>query len=279
MIRPALRFIVDLHRADLQPLRDGKRPVDVVGKYGGLQPIFGTVRKLHRLVNVFHSNNRQNWRERLLPSHLHFLGHAVQQGWIDQVLFPAVPGHQRRPLFQGLRNQLHGGFRCLLVDQGGNHRAISRITHLHLLHARFELLHQLVRHAVRCKHALDGCTPLAGIGICAVRDGVGGKVEVGILQHDGCVFAAEFQQERRHARQAGNMPSNLCAAGKVDEVNALMCDNIVPDFTSTPGHGVEHAAGQPCTLQDVRQVQGADGSLGGRLQNHRIAANQRRRNF
>ena len=217
--------------------------------------------------------------------HLHH-GHDRGEGLlVDQPHPRPGPGHQRRRQAPGpdLLAALHrraGGAGVLeqhaVAGQAalGGHRA-----ELEAGHARAHALEQVAGQGRRHQHPVDRVAGLAGVDE-ALGDGhLGGHVEVGVGQHHQRAVAAELERERLQARRgpAGDQLGHPARAGEGDLGHARVGGQGLAQQRPVAGQARDQPRGQAGPLGQVAERPGRQGRLLGRLDDHRAAGRQRRR--
>ena len=106
-------------------------------------------------------------------------------------------------------------------------------------------------------------------------------LQVGVSKHDEGILAAHFELEPAHGLGAGGR--DLGASGdrarEGDRVDLLVVENRLADDGTAPDDQIEHALGNAGAHDDFRQRVSAAGNKVGRLENHRVAIGQRRRDL
>ena len=110
----------------------------------------------------------------------------------------------------------------VVVDQGAEVVPVAR-AHLQVLDVTHDGVDELVVDRFERVHPLDGHTRLAGIEERAPDRGVGGQVDVGVLEHDQRILAAEFQADRGQpaGRALGHLRTGRGRAGELDVVGVV----------------------------------------------------------
>src|ERR1700727_380103 len=96
------------------------------------------------------------------------------------------------------------------------------------------------------QNALHGDASLSGIAEAAGDAAIGGVTEVGIAVDDDAGVAAEFEDDFLFSSAALDVPANGDAAGKADELDALVGDEEA-GIVVGEREDVEAAVG-PCRL-------------------------------
>ncbi len=127
------------------------------------------------------------------------------------------------------------------------------------------------------EQALTGGAALAGTQEAADHGRVGGRFEVGILEHDQWPVAPHLEQQplARGALcdpQAGGGGSDEADGGHVRVGHELIADD-----RARPGDEVEHSRRQVCLGDALRQQRRAVGGCRGRRPDDRVPDGQRRR--
>ncbi|VVO41965.1 hypothetical protein PS723_05946 [Pseudomonas fluorescens] len=112
--------------------------------------------------------------------------------------------------------------------------------------------------------------------------GVGGAIEVGVVEDDQWGLAAQFHGHvfERGARSAGHdLLAGVGAAGEGDFFDARVLGQPGADFTAATGQDVEHAVRQTGFGVDLGQLQGGQGRDFAWLEDHRVTGRQGRCGF
>ena len=159
-----------------------------------------------------------------------------------------------------------------VVDQRAEVVPVAR-AHLQVLDVTHHGGDELVVDRFEHVHPLDGHARLAGVEERAPYRGVGGQVDVGVLEHDHRVLAAEFQADR--GEPAGGALGDLRTGGR--RAGELDVVGVVDDgLDGLPGalndrHDLGGARVRPPAQQ---QFCGQRGALGW-LEQHCAARRQR----
>ena len=126
-------------------------------------------------------------------------------------------------------------------------------------------------------NAFDAAAALAGVEHGAVDEVFDGVGEVGVFANIRGIFAAEFEiHADEHAVGGGlHFAAALDGAGEGDEVDAAGADDFL-DRGVAGVEDVEDAIGQAGILESIGQTFGAEGRLGGVLEDDGVAGEQRR---
>jgi len=89
--------------------------------------------------------------------------------------------------------------------------------------------------------------------------------------------------EREALQRAGGLAhdplADLGRAGEGDLVDARVAHHGHSDLTARAGDDVEHALGQACLSREIGELERGERRQGGRLEHHRIAGGQGRRDL
>src|SRR5437879_3632298 len=261
LLRPAKRQLVvgDDDRvhprvAGLELLHRAMRGGHVGGPDRRTQAELRVVGKTEPFIEVFDLAHRQRRSEDLFLPHAGVVGHLADDGRLDEpallVLGTVRPAASVDQLRATIERVLELG-----LDLGalrfGVHRAhaavlVEPITRLELRRARDELLQERVIGALLNVKPLRGKTLLAAVEEAADRDRAGGAFEVGIVEHDAWIAAAELERDllqglgrfRHHAlaRRRGAGERDLADQRMLDD--RLTCRLAADDVD----HSVRQAA-------------------------------------
>ena len=280
MVNPERGHLVDHHAADLEASRRVHRLVQVVGEHAGLQAHVAVVADLDGLAEVPRLEDAEHRPEHLARADLHLARHVGEYRRPQPAVLRHAAGGQCRTLVDGLLDPALDPLGLVLVDQRRHvGRLVERVAHLERLDERDELLHERVVHRPVHDDALHRDADLAGVGEPAGHDALHGEVEVGVVVDDGRRVVAQLERDHLHAGVARDLPPHRRAAGEAHHVGALVGDHQVADGAAGADDDLERAVGEAGLGQQLRQPQGREGSVGGRLEHHGVAAGQRRRHL
>ncbi len=271
--------VVEHHRPGLQPPGQPPAPVPIGGPDVGVQPVAGVVGQPDRLLLVVEGDHREDGTEGLLPEDVHLRGHVGQhRGLVEGALplRPAAAGqHPGAPPAGVLHVGLHdvgllgaGQGPQVRVGRAGAGPEPAGLLDGQLQEAVVDLpVHQAPLHRL---------ADLARVEEGAPDRPRGGPLEVGVLQDDHGVLAAELQDHRRQVAGGAlhHLPSGGHAAGKREHVHRRV-HHRPARLTRPRGHLHEPRIREHLAGQLLQQQRAVGGELGG-LQQHRVAGGQRR---
>ncbi len=122
---------------------------------------------------------------------------------------------------------------------------------------------------------LDGDAELSGGGEAGAYGAGGGLFEVGVVQDQHGVLAAEFERDADQAGGGalGDLAAGAGGAGEGDVVGVL--DDLGADDRALAEHDLEDALGQAGLDEQVTGPQGGEAGLGVRLHHDRVAGDER----
>src|SRR5829696_152271 len=191
---------VDPHAAEVQALGHPHRPAVVPGPDRGRQAVLHPVGPAGRLVLLGEPLHGDDRPEDLVLHHLVVLGEAGHDGGLVEVaagqvpLDPVAAGRDLRVLRRPLE-EAHHPVELVLVVQGAEEHVL--VVGEPGLGAVLRLLgergHEVVVDAGTGEHPGGGGAVLAGVEVAGHRDGLGGRLEVGVVEDDDRRLAAELE--------------------------------------------------------------------------------------
>ena len=166
-----------------------------------------------------------------------------------------------------------------LMDQRPDFgRGIEGVADLQRLHACGELLDEFFRDALLDQQPARGGAALAVERVDHEHDGIERAVEIGVVEHDHRVLAAELEMHALQGRRAlrHDRGAGRAFADKADRLDRGMLGQRLAGFLADAVHGVEHAVGHAGLLHQLRQQVGGDRRPFRRLVHDRAAGGQRR---
>ena len=126
----------------------------------------------------------------------------------------------------------------------------------------------------------SGGARLAGVLEDRVRDALRREIEIGIREHDVRRLAAELHDDRHDVfgRHLRHLHAYLHRAGERQLIDVRMAGERRAGFGARTGHDVQDAGRQPAREGDLAQPERGHRRFAGRLEHHRAAGRQRRRN-
>ena len=252
----------------LNLLSDPQPGRQILREDGRAKPIFGIVGNLNGLFLALHHDQRDGRAEGFRLVDVHGLGHAVDQdrphARLGALLRVQIARQDRGALGERLLDQffvlLHGRRR----HEDGRRRRLA----VHLVHGVLEGGAEGFGDGGMDEDALGRHADLPAVHKGARGAGRRGGGEVGVLEHDGGRFPAEFHEDGLEvlAGVGGDDAADGGAAGVVD----LLDEGVLDDGA---GHGggvggaavddVDDAVGEARRLQDgADDPEGAGGQLG-----------------
>ena len=150
--------------------------------------------------------------------------------------------------------------------------------HLQRLHPGRELLDELVGNALLNQQPARRGAALAVQRVDHEHDRIQRAIEVGVVEHDHRVLAAEFEMDALQGRGALRHDSGAgrALADKADCLDGGMLGQRLAGFLAHAVNGVEHAVGQAGLFCQSRQQIGGDRRPFRRLVHHRATGRQGR---
>ena len=173
-------------------------------------------------------------------------------------------------------------FELFRVDHRADMRAgLECIIHHERLHPFGECRDEAVVDALGHDQARGGRAALTGGEERAIRGAFHGNPEIGIVEHDKRILAAHFELHLLHRRggDAGSCdaPPGADRARKRDRQNIAVIDDRLAHHRALAHDKVQHAPGQPRAMENVAERPGRMRHEFRRLDHHRVAIGERRR--
>src|SRR5690606_15740064 len=262
------RAVVDVRHARAQAPRDREAALLVARDDAGREPVLRVVRELDGLVDALDRDDRCDRAEGLLAHDLHVLRDAGQHGRLEEEALVLAAAEHLRALLDGVVDLIANLVELLLVDDRPDAiRHLARIADLELLRVLHELLRELGGHGLVHEDALDGHADLPLVHERAEGRGVHGVLDIGIVEHDQRVLAAEL--DAALLEQAAGLGRNLRAdrarAREAHAAHERIRDQLVADFHDVVARArddVAHAFRGPGLLDGLG---GPQAPRGGRL--------------
>ena len=187
---------VDPHAAEVEAARHAHRPPVVLGEDGTGETVRRAVGPAHRFVLVGEPLHGDDRAEDLVLHHLVVLAETRHDGGVEEVAAVA----------EAVAARLHRGVIGDPVEERRHpvelvdvvERAVENVLVVGLSRGRAARLlgerrHEVVVDLRAGEHPRCGGAVLAGVEVPADRDGLGGRLEVGVVEdHDRCL-AAELE--------------------------------------------------------------------------------------
>ena len=244
-------FRIEPDHAGLQRVGDAQRAAHVAGPDVAGQAVLHAVGDLDRVVLVAERDHGQERSEHFLLRDAHPGDGAGDQRRLDvmpaagTVMRLAADGDGRAVL---PRDVEIAADLCEmpLVDQRPDFgRGIEGMPDLQRLDPRGELFDEFVGDALLDQQPARRGAALAIERVDHEHDGIERAVEIGVVEHDHRVLAAEFEMHAlqgrralRHDRRAGR-----AFADEADRLDRGMFGQRLAGFLADAVHGVEHAVG------------------------------------
>ena len=282
------RRIINVYHAGSQSCCNRTGPPQIArGNVAG-QSIGGVVRDAHRLVFVLVGNDRQHRPEYLLACDGHIITDIRKHGRFDVIAFfesirpPGSAGNEGRSFVDPFLDQSLD----LVPLKLGHHRADARIFRLWIAGlGRFGTFARDLRcfgePLLRHQHARRRVTRLPGVfetGTGAAPDCL---AEVRVVENDVGRLATEFLRDAfdRCRRILRHRNAGAGRAGKGDHCDIGMTAQRLADGRPVAVNQVENAGRYAGLVQNLGEQHRVERRDLARLQHHRAAGRQRRRNF
>ena len=201
------------------------------------QPVVGVVGHPHRLVGAVDPDDRHHRPERLLAVQAHRGRDTGEHRRRDDVAVGLSARRRLGAVLARVGDQLEDPLARGVVDHGANHRArVARIAAHELRCPLGELVPRLAGDGAVGDDPLRRHADLAGVHERAEARRVGGRVEVGVGQHDLGRLAAELEQASLELLGAldGDDPAHARGAREVHPPHRGMGDQRVDDLRRPP---------------------------------------------
>src|SRR5450830_91199 len=264
--------------------------VQVLGDYTGGQAEVGVVGATDHFFFGFVAEDAHHRAEDFFADDGHVIAAIGEHGRRDKGALGEFTGgqafattQQARAFFLALGDVAQHAFHMGEADQGAEVGVlVFRVADADPRHTLddlgFESGFQMARH----KHTGAIGADLAGAVEVGHHRGVGGAVEVGVVENDQRRLAAQFHGhvlERRAGSAGHDFLAGVGAAGEGDFLDARVLGQPGADFTAAAGQNVEHAVRYAGRGVDLGQFQGGQRSDFNGLEDHRVAGGQGRGGF
>jgi hypothetical protein len=274
-------MLVHPDRADLEPSRDLRAPLEILRPYRPHQPVVRRVRPLQRLVELTERHHRQR-RTKLLLVHQ---PHPVRDARDDRRRIEVPRPVERRPAGDDLRPCPLGVlYECI------DPLELRRVAQWPQLRVRFDartdphprrdLRHRLDERLVDALvsvPALGRDAHLTGVPEGARKEPLGDRCRIRILEYDGGIVAAEFEHQ---ALQVGCGRRRDLLASRYRPREAQHPHGRVVGDRGTEvvaaRHHIEHTRRQRL-LEDRAEFERCQRRVGRGLEHHRVTDEERRR--
>ena len=268
-------------RADLAG--DAQPPRGIAGEDGGGQAIVAVVGQFDGVGLVARVDHADDRAEAFVAKQLHLARDTIDDMGGHQDIVRGFPAHQQaRAMGQRIVDQRPAmGDRFRIDHRAQRGGSLARVADGKRLDLGLEAAGEFVGNGI------DDDDPLgAHADLALVHEGPEGRrldrfIEVGILQHHQRGLAAQFEQAgfQMVRRAPGDDPAHRGRAGEVDAAHFRRVDQRA-HHRARVGRGIgddlHHALGKPGVGKGLDdQGMGARALFGG-LEDHRIAAGQRR---
>ncbi len=271
--------LVDVDRAGPQPGGDGQAAAAVLGPDAGVEPVRRSVGAPHGLVLVGEAVEGDDGPEGLLRAHGHGGLDAVEDRRLveEGAYVGAGPAARDEPgaLGDGLLDVPADGLQLPLADQRSHVRAVGEgRAEPHRLGAGGEALQERVGYGVVHVQPLYGDAQLSGGGEAAADGARGGLVEVGVVEDQHGVLAAEFEggADEAGGGALGDLAARTGGAGEGDVVG--VGDDGGADDGALAENDLPDGRGQPGLDEEVAGPQGGEGRLGVGLHDDGVARDE-----
>ena len=167
------------------------------------------------------------------------------------------------------------GLELVLVDRRTHlDGLVEAVADFDLLGAGDEVLDELVVHAFLHDDAAGRGAALSGGAERAPESAFDGEVEVGVVEHDHRILAAEFERAMLEGlgRRGAHDSADFRRAGERDGADHRMLGQRRADFRAEAGHDVDDAFRDAGVGQRLHQVEGGERSVLRRLDHAGVAA-------
>ncbi len=271
--------LVDVDGAGAQPGGDLAAAPGVLRPDRGVQAVRRGVGLLDRLVLGLEAVDGDDRPEGLLGADGHGLRDTVEDGGLVEVRADVragdPAGDQLRAPLDGVGDMRLDRLQLPLPHQRTHVGAVGQGgTEPHRLGAGGEALQEGVGDRLVDVEPLDGDAELAGRGEAGAYGTRRGLLDVGVLQHQHGVLAAEFEGDADQAGGGalGDLAAGAGGAGEGDVVRVL--DDLGSDDRALAEDDLEDLGGQAGLDEQVTGPQGGQAGLGVGLHDHRVARDE-----
>lgn len=185
-------------------------------------------------------------------------------------------GDEGRALLDGLVDVACDGLQLAFADEGAHVGPVREgVAEPHGLRPGGEALHEVVGDRLVDVQPLDGDAELPGGGEAGADGSGGGLLDVGVLQHEHGVLAAELQGDADQPGRGadGDLAAGAGGAGEGDVVGAA--DDLGADDGALAEDDLEDLGGQSGLDQQVTGPQGGERGLRVGLHHDGVAGDER----
>ena len=245
------------------------------------QAVGGLVQNVDALFVGIERDDREDRTEDLhILRDGHLTGDAGEDGWLEERLVEAFAAAiAGGTLFNGLLH-LALDFLCgFFVDEAAEvGRWIEGIADLQLGEAGGELFGESVDNGTMDDIALGRAADLTGVVDTAADGLVHGVVEIGVVEDQDAVVAAELHDRAGHVLRGvlDDVDADGGAAGEADAVDLRRIGQRTANGAAAAGDDLQDLAGDTGLDHDLRHQDGAERCVGRGLHNDGVAGSQRR---
>ena len=252
-----------------------KEQLRVARENPSLHAVGGIVHHTQGLVEIFIRLDGDHRAKNLLAVHFHVGLCPGKDSWLDQAVGAAAAAEQPSTGSDGLVDPTGGADRIGLADNRANVGGfVQRITRLQLLHRFDQQVSELSVHRLFYEDALHGDAGLACVGKSADNAAIGSIGHVGIIVHDDCGVAPEFENDFLLSSATLDVPADGNAAGEADEFNAIVSNQDARILVGERDN-IQSAVGPPGLLHAFGEKKRAERRLGRRLQDDGASGSNR----
>ena len=155
---------------------------------------------------------------------------------------------------------------------------VETVADLQLLRARHELIDELLVHALLHDDAAGRGAALSGRAERSPQRAFQREIEIGVVEHDHRILAAEFQRAVLEAlrRFLSDDAAHGCRSRERNRAHIRMLDHRRADFAAEAGDDVDHARGNAAIGQRLHEVQRRERRVLRRLDHRGVAGDQGR---
>ena len=273
--------VVVHHRTRRELVGEALRPGPILREHVRREPVTRVVGQPDRVLLGAEGHDREHRPERLLPHDGHVGRRVGQHGGLHETR--AFGRHLDPATGEDLRSALPGFLEVPPHDLHlhlRGHRADVDVVAVglalaQLFRQRHHFFSERLRHVLLHVDALDGRAGLPGVGERAPGDLLRGGVEVGVVENDRGVLAAELEHAGDHLLRGGDvhLAPGGDRPGEHDHLDAG-ADQLSPDVAPALHHA-EEPARQTGLLEKRSGLLQDDGGELARLHHHPVARHQR----